>query len=289
VAVVDPASLLHEQRLKKSAHDIAAMRRTCEVSALGHVAAMRYARPGMHEYEVKAIVEYTFAVNGAQSPAFTTIVASGANLATIHYSSSRDRIPDGSLVLVDAGAEVDYYCGDVTRTWPISGKFSAEQRAVYEIVLAAQARAIELTKPGAIFNADVNDASTKILVAGLLELGLLSGNVDEHMEKQTHKRFTIHRIGHWLGMDTHDVGAYKVGGKWRPLEPGMIVTIEPGLYIPSDPDVPERFRGISVRIEDDALITAGGCDVLTNTAPKKISDVEKVIAEGRASAHALIA
>lgn len=289
VAVNDPAPILHEMRLRKSAFDIAALRRSCEVSALGHAAAMRYARPGMHEYEVEAIVEYTFAVNGAQAEAFSTIVASGANLSVIHYSSNRDLIPDGSLVLVDAGAEVDYYCGDVTRTWPISGKFTPEQRAIYDVVLAAQLRAIELAKPGNTFNFDVNDGAAKVLVAGLLELQLLSGSVDEHLEKQTHKRFTVHRIGHWLGLDTHDVGSYRVDGTWRPLEPGMVVTIEPGLYIPNEPDVNERFRGISVRIEDDALITATGCDILTGKAPKKIGEIEKLMAEGRASAHDLIA
>jgi len=289
IAINDPTPLLHEMRLKKSSFDIAAMRRTCEVTAAGHAAAMRYARPGMHEYEVEAIVEYTFAVNGAQSPAFSTIVASGANLGVIHYSTNRDLIPNGSLVLVDAGAEVDYYCGDVTRTWPISGKFSAEQRAVYEVVLAAQQRAIELARPGNTFNVDVNDGAAKVLVEGLLELGLLSGSVDEHIEKQTHKRFTVHRIGHWLGMDTHDVGSYRVNGQWRPLEPGMMVTIEPGLYIPNEPDVAERFRGISVRIEDDALITKDGCEILTGKAPKKAGDIEKLMAEGRASAQALIA
>ncbi|MDQ6781773.1 MAG: M24B family metallopeptidase, partial [Candidatus Eremiobacteraeota bacterium] len=241
------------------------------------------------EYEVEAIVEYTFAANGAQSPAFPSIVASGPNLGVIHYTSNRDRIPDGSLVLVDAGAEVDYYNGDVTRTWPINGTFTSEQRAVYDVVLAAQLRAIELTKPGAVFNTDVDNGAAAVLVAGLIDLGLLQGSVDEHMTQQTHKRFTVHRIGHWLGMDTHDVGDYKVGGQWRPLEPGMVVTIEPGLYIPDAPDVDARFRGLSVRIEDDALVTSAGCEILTAKAPKKISDIERLIAEGRAAAQALIA
>ncbi len=289
VSVIDPSTILHEMRLTKSAFDIAGMRRAADVSAAGHVAAMRFARPGMHEYEIEAIVEYTFAVNGAQAPAYSTIVASGRNLYTIHYASNRDLVPDGSLVLVDAGAEVDYYNGDITRTWPISGKFSAEQRAIYEVVLAAQLRAIELAKPGNLFNSYVNDEAAKVLTQGLIELRLLAGSVDEHLEKQTHKRFTVHRIGHWLGMDTHDVGAYKRNGEWRPLQPGMVVTIEPGLYIPDESDVPERFRGISVRVEDDVLITADGNDVLTAKAPKKIADIEKLIAEGRTSNQALIA
>ncbi|MDQ6824955.1 MAG: M24 family metallopeptidase, partial [Candidatus Eremiobacteraeota bacterium] len=153
----------------------------------------------------------------------------------------------------------------------------------------AQLRAIELDKPGTVYNTDVNDGAGKVLVAGLIELGLLTGSVDENMESQAHKRFTVHRIGHWLGMDTHDVGSYRVNGQWRPLEPGMVVTIEPGLYIPNEPDVNERFRGISVRVEDDALITSDGCEILTSDAPKRIGDVEKLMAEGRASAQALIA
>jgi Xaa-Pro aminopeptidase len=265
------------------------MKRAVDVSAEGHLAAMRYARPGMREYEIEAIVEYVFTSRGAQSPAYPTIVASGANLTTIHYSTNRERVPDGSLVLVDAGAEVDYYCGDLTRTWPISGKFSAEQRAVYEIVLAANLKAIETCKPGKTFNADVNDAAARVLVDGLIELGLLRGGAQENLEKETHKRFTIHRIGHWLGMDTHDVGSYRVNGDWRPLEAGMVVTIEPGLYIPAEPDIDERFSGIAVRIEDDVLITPLGHDVLSAQLSKSIPDVEEVMAQGRAAGSAQFA
>lgn len=287
--IVDPSLLLHEMRLIKSAHDVAKMRRAVELSALGHVAAMRNARPGMYEYEVEAIVEYIFASQGAQSPAYPTIVTSGKNLRILHYRTNRDRIPDGSLVLVDAGAEVDYYCGDVTRTWPISGKFSAEQRAVYEIVLAANKRALELCKAGRRLNTEVNDGALRVLVEGLLEIGLLSGSADENMEKGTHKRFTLHRIGHWLGLDTHDVGSYREGGEWRALAPGMILTIEPGLYIADEADIPARFRDISVRVEDDVLITDGEPDVLSKTAPKSIHAVEQLMAEGRTTAQALIA
>lgn len=289
LGVIDPGPILHEMRVHKTPFDIARMRRAVEVSAAGHAAAMRHARPGMHEYEIEAIVEYVFCKSGAQSPAFPTIVASGANLATIHYCTNRDLVPQGSLVLVDAGAEVDYYCGDITRTWPISGKFAPEQREVYEIVLAAQSAALALCKPGAKYNTDVNDAAARVLVEGLVKLGVLGGSADEHLEKETHKRFTLHRIGHWLGMDTHDVGPYRAGGDWRPLEPGMVVTIEPGLYIPDEPDVPQRWRGISVRIEDNVLITKDGHEVLSSDAPKSVQAVEKLIAEGRASAQALIA
>ncbi len=287
--VIDPSVLVHELRVIKSAFDIAGMRRAVEVSGLGHVAAMRYSRPGMHEYEVEAIVEYVFASHGAQAPAYPSIVTSGKNLAIIHYRTNRDLIPDGSLVLVDAGAEVDYYCGDITRTWPISGKFTSEQRAVYEIVLVANMRAIELCRPGKKIGSEVNDAAARVLVEGLLDLGLLQGSVEEHLEKGTHKRFTLHRIGHWLGLDTHDVGSYRHGGDWRPFEPGMVVTIEPGLYIADDPDVPDRFRGISVRVEDDVLITSSGPDVLSSAVPKSIKAIEQVMAEGRSTAQALIA
>jgi Xaa-Pro aminopeptidase len=287
--VIDPSLLVHEMRLIKSPYDIERMRRVVEISGLGHIAAMRHARPGMHEYEVEAIVEYVFASQGAQSPAYPSIVASGKNLKIIHYRTNRNRIPDGSLVLADAGAEVDYYCGDITRTWPISGTFSAEQRAVYEIVLAANERAIALCRQGRKLNTDVNDAAARILVEGLLDLGLLSGSAGEHMEKGTHKRFTIHRIGHWLGLDTHDVGSYRADGDWRSLVPGMVLTIEPGLYIGDDDDILERFRDISVRIEDDVLVTTGEPEVLSRSVPKTIGAIEQTMAEGRATAHALIA
>lgn len=289
IAVVDPASILHEMRLFKTAAEVAGMRRAVTVSGDGHIAAMRHARPGMHEYEVEAIVEYVFAREGAQSPAFSTIVTSGKNLSIIHYDTNRDLIPNGSLVLVDAGAEVDYYCGDITRTWPIAGKFTPEQREIYEIVLASNERAIEACKPGKKFNTDVNDAGVRVLVEGLIGLGLLTGSADEHLEKQTHKRFTVHRLGHWLGLDTHDVGSYRLDGDWRPLEPGMVVTIEPGLYLPDELDIPERFRNISVRVEDDVLITAGGPDVLSAAVPKSVHSIEQLMAQGRTTGQALIA
>lgn len=289
IGMLDPATILHEMRLFKSAADVAGMRRAVEVSGAGHIAAMRHARPGMHEYEVEAIVEYVFARSGAHSPAYPSIVTSGKNLAIIHYDTNRDPIPNGSLVLVDAGAEVDYYCGDITRTWPISGKFTPEQRELYEIVLAANVKAIELCVAGRTFNKDVNDGAHRVLIEGLIKLGLLTGTADQHLEQETHKRFTIHRIGHWLGADTHDVGSYRDANGWRPLEPGMVVTIEPGLYIPDEPDIPERFRGLSVRIEDDVLVTSGDPDVMSAFVPKSSHAVEEEIARGRATSQALIA
>jgi Xaa-Pro aminopeptidase len=288
-AVLDPSSILHEMRVFKSAADVEGMRRAVAVTCEGHIAAMRHARPGMHEYEIQAIVEYVYTSRGAVSAAYPSIVAGGANATVLHYTTNRDRIGDNDLVLIDAGAEVDYYCGDITRTWPMSGRFTPEQRAVYEIVLAAQLRCIEHCRPGVPFNTEVNDVATKIITEGLLDLGLLRGSVDENVESGAYKRFYMHRIGHFLGMDTHDVGTSRERGEWRTLQPGMVVTIEPGIYIPDDDDVDARFRGIGVRIEDDVLITASGSDNLAEGTPKTIEDVERSIAEGRESRVPLFA
>jgi len=276
-------------RVFKTAADAEGMRRAAAVSCEGHIAAMRYGRPGMHEYEIQAIVEYVFTSRGAQSAAYPSIVAGGANATVLHYITNRDRIGDDDLVLIDAGAEVDYYCGDITRTFPISGRFTPEQRAVYEIVLAAQLRCIEHCKPGVSFNTEVNDLATKIIAEGLLDLGLLRGSVDENVESGAYKRFYMHRIGHFLGMDTHDVGTARERGEWRSLQPGMVVTIEPGIYIPDEDDVDARFRGIGVRIEDDILITPNGSDNLAQGTPKTIEEVERTIAEGRESRVPLLA
>jgi Xaa-Pro aminopeptidase len=287
--IMDPWTILHEMRVKKSHAEIAGLRRAAEISAAGHLAAMRHARPGMHEYEVEAIVEYVFASRGAQSPAYPTIVAGGNNATVMHYVTNRARIADDALVLIDAGAEVGYYHGDITRTWPMSGSFSKEQRAVYDIVLEAQRQAIALCKPGVKYNTDVNDAAQRVMIEGLRELGLAKGSVEEIIEKGTHKPFLPHRVGHFIGLDVHDVGFYRLGGDWRPLEPGMVVTIEPGLYIGADLDVPARFKGIGVRIEDDVLITDGGHEILGDGLPKLAADIERTIAEGRESKEPLFA
>jgi Xaa-Pro aminopeptidase len=289
LAVLEPGPILHEMRAIKSAADVEGMRRAVAISREGHIAAMRYARPGMHEYEIQAIVEYVFTSRGARSAAYPTIVAGGANGTVLHYTTNRMRVKDTDLVLIDAGAEVDYYCGDITRTWPISGKFTPEQRAVYEIVLAAQLRCCELSKPGITFNRDVNDASIRIITEGLVDLGLLTGSVDENIEKAEYRRFYMHRVGHYLGMDTHDVGCYRDGGDWRALAPGMVVTIEPGIYVPDEDDIDRRFRGIAVRIEDNLLITENGSDNLSAGTPKTIEEVEHAIAEGRESKVPLLA
>ena len=281
LTLIDPSTVLHEMRVFKSASDIEGMRRANAISREAHIAAMACSRPGMHEYEVQAVVEYVFTSRGAQSAAYPSIVASGPNATTLHYISNRRRIGDNDLVLIDAGAEVDFYCADITRTWPMSGKFSPEQRAVYDIVLAAQARCIELCKPGVAFNTAVNDAATRVIAEGLIDLGLIKGPLDEAIETGTYKRFYMHRVGHFLGMDTHDVGSMRESHDWRLLKPGMVLTIEPGLYVPDEGDVDARFRGIGVRIEDNLLITPAGHDNLTDGTPKSIEDVERTIGEGR--------
>ncbi len=296
IVVLDPSTILHEMRLRKSSADLAALRRTVKISAQGHVAAMRHARPGMHEYEIEAILEYTFHRLGAQAVAFSSIVASGSNATVLHYETNRDTVGDHDLVLVDAGAELDYYCGDITRTWPISGRFSPEQRVLYEIVLEAQRGAIARCIPGMKFSRTValngsNDtveatahaAAVKVIVEGLTSLGILKGSFQEIIEAKKYEQFFMHGTGHWLGMDTHDVGFYRMGGDWRALEPGMVLTVEPGIYIPEDADVEDRFKGIGIRIEDDVLVTEGEPEVLSAGAPKSIQELERTIAEGRES------
>jgi len=287
--ILDPDPILHEMRVIKTPADVAGMRRAVGISCEGHLAAMRYSRPGRHEYQVQAIVDYVFARRGAQANAYPTIVASGNNTTYLHYTANRERIADGSLVLIDAGAEVDYFDGDITRTWPISGTFSPEQRAVYDVVLAANKAAIDLCKPGVVYNTTVNDAAQRIMVDGLRELKLVKGSADEVLEAGTHRPFLPHRVGHFLGHDTHDVGFYREKGDWRPLKAGMVLTIEPGLYIGDDLDVDARFKGIGVRIEDDVLITESGHENLSADLPKDAAEIERTIQRGRESKEPLFA
>jgi Xaa-Pro aminopeptidase len=233
---------------------------------------MRACRPGAHEYEVQAELEYEFRRGGATT-AYPPIVAGGANACVLHYVSNDAELRDGTLLLIDAGAEVDCYACDLTRTFPVNGRFSGPQRAVYEIVLAAQQAAIDCSLPGAHWN-DPNDAAVRVLVQGMVDLKLLAGTVDGLIEAGAHKRFYMHRTGHWLGMDVHDVGDYKIETRWRQLEPGMVFTVEPGLYIRAGADIDERFHDLGVRIEDDVLITRDGPQVLTADAPKTVADIE---------------
>ena len=215
--------------------------------------------------------------HGAQSPAYTSIVASGANACVLHYVANDAPLRDGDLLLIDAGCELDGYASDITRTFPVNGKFTAPQKAVYELVLAAQAAAISEVRPGNTWNKP-HDAAVRVLAQGMLDLKLLSGSLAEVLEKETYRKFYMHRTGHWLGLDVHDAGDYKQAGEWRKLEPGMVLTVEPGCYIRPGDGVPEEFANIGVRIEDDAVVTASGCDIITAAAPKTVADIEALMA-----------
>jgi Xaa-Pro aminopeptidase len=249
------------------------MRRAGTISAAAHRRAMVASRAGRFEYELEAELLHEFKRNGAQSPAYSPIIASGANACVLHYVANDAMLREGDLVLIDAGCELAGYAADITRTHPVSGRFSPAQREVYEIVLAAQAAAIARVRAGNAWN-EPHDAAVRVLAEGMRSLKLVSGSLDEVLEKETYKRFYMHRTGHWLGLDVHDAGDYKRAGKWRTLAPGMTLTVEPGLYIRAAADVPERLRGIGVRIEDDVVVTEGGCEVLTSEAPKSIADIE---------------
>ena len=278
--VQDVRTLIDDQRLVKDAHEQGVMRRAARIACGAHRRAMQSARPGRSEYEIEAELLYEFRRNGAQFPAYSPIVAGGANACVLHYVFNDAPLRDGDLLLIDAGCELDGYASDITRTFPVNGRFSGPQRAVYEIVLAAQRTAIEAVKPGASWIAP-HEAAVRVLAQGMLDLKLLSGSLDAVLEKEAYKRFYMHRTGHWLGLDVHDAGDYRRGGQWRPLAPGMALTVEPGLYIRAAGDVPERLRDIGVRIEDDVLVTAQGCEVLTAEAPKLVADVEALMRDAR--------
>jgi Xaa-Pro aminopeptidase len=280
--VQDVRALIDEQRLLKDAREIAVMRRSGRIASAGHRRAMQATRPGRNEYEIEAELLYEFRRGGAQFPAYWPIVAGGPNACVLHYVSNNAQLRAGDLLLIDAGCELDGYASDITRTFPVSGRYSGAQREVYELVLAAQLAAIAEARPGKRWN-EPHDAAVRVLAQGMLDLKLLSGSLDTVLEKETYKRFYMHRTGHWLGLDVHDAGEYKRGGEWRALEPGMVLTVEPGLYIRAADDVPERLRNIGVRIEDDVLIAAGGCEVLTVDAPKRVDDVEALMRDGTGS------
>jgi Xaa-Pro aminopeptidase len=271
--VHDVRALIDEMRLVKDAHELGVMRKAASISAGAHRRAIRAARPGGFEFELEAELLHEFRRNGAQFPAYWPIVAGGANACVLHYVANDAALHAGDLVLIDAGCELAGYASDITRTFPVSERFTAAQREVYEIVLAAQAAAIEKVRAGNAWN-EPHDAAVRVLARGMLDLKLLSGSLDEVLEKETYKRFYMHRTGHWLGLDVHDAGDYKRAGKWRTLAPGMMLTVEPGLYIRAADDVPGPLRGIGVRIEDDALVTGNGCDLITAEAPKSIADIE---------------
>lgn len=273
-ALVDPRASLHELRLHKRPEELRLLRKAADISCDAHVAAMRAGRPGTFEYELEAVINYAFRRRGGTGPGYNTIVGAGENATILHYVENSRAIADGDLVLVDAGCEYDHYTADVTRTFPASGTFTGPGREVYELVLDTQQSAIALAAPGVTLD-KIHEHCVRRLTDGMIRLGLLAGTADDRIEDQSFKRFFMHGTSHWLGMDVHDVGAYTRDGTARPLAPGMVITIEPGLYVATDAaDVPAALRGIGVRIEDDILITEGGHEVLTAACPKTVRDVE---------------
>lgn len=272
----DIRHLLDEMRLVKDASEIAIMRRAGEIARDAHIRAMRAARPGRYEYEVEAELLHAFRAAGAVGPSYSNIVASGPNACTLHYVENDRLMQDGDLLLIDAGCELDGYASDITRTFPVNGRFTPAQRAVYEVVLAMQAAAAAATRPGAPFN-EPHEAAVRTLIDGLLDLKLLTGSRDEVLESKSWQRFYMHRTGHWLGRDVHDAGLYNQNGAPRPLQPGMILTIEPGCYIRPADDIPREYWNIGIRIEDDALVTPEGCELYTADTPKTIADIEALM------------
>jgi Xaa-Pro aminopeptidase len=276
--IVSLEHLLHEMRLFKSRSEVETMRRAAEISAAAHCRAMTACRPGMVEYQLEAEISHEFLRCGARSHAYPPIIGGGANACVLHYVENTETLRDGDLVLIDAGAEYRGYAADITRTFPVNGRFSAAQRAVYEVVLAAQHAAIAKVRPGNHWN-EPHDAAVRALTQGLVKLGLLKGDVRSLIKGRAYQRFFMHRTGHWLGMDVHDVGDYKIGDSWRLLEPGMVLTVEPGLYIPAGSrGVAKKWWDIGIRIEDDVLVTRTGNEVLTRGVPKTVAEIEALMA-----------
>jgi Xaa-Pro aminopeptidase len=277
--VHDPANVLDAMRLVKEPGEIEQLREAARISAEGHLRAMRAARPGVGEWELEALLDGTFRSAGPHcGTAYPSIVGSGPNACILHYVTNDRRTEDGDLVLVDAGANAGLYCGDITRTWPVNGRFTPAQRRVYELVLRAEEAAIAAVRPGATANS-VHLAARDVLVRGMLEMGLVTGSFDEQIESEDFKRYFMHQTSHWLGLDVHDAGDYKRrDGEWNPFVPGMVLTIEPGLYIRADDEqAPEELRGIGVRIEDDVLVTGDGCEILTRAVPVDPDEIEALV------------
>ena len=275
--VVDVRGALDAMRLVKDAEELRLMRKAAGVSAAAHRRAMASARPGQYEYQVEAELAHEFLRQGAQAVAYSSIVASGPNACVLHYRDNNRQMQEGDLLLIDAGCEFQGYASDITRTFPVGGRFSGEQRAIYELVLASQLACLDAVRPGAAFH-DYHKVAERVLAQGFIDLGLLEGSLDEAMETGSFRQFYMHRAGHWLGMDVHDAGLYQIKGASQRLVPGMVLTVEPGAYIRPAPNVPERYWNIGVRIEDDVLVTADGIDNLTAAAPKTVADVEAACA-----------
>jgi Xaa-Pro aminopeptidase len=275
---VDLDHIVNEMRLIKTAAELKLMRRAGEISARAHCRAMGVAKPGIYEYQLQAEIEHEFMASGATAPAYTSIVGGGKNGCILHYIENREKINNGDLVLIDAGCEYENYAADITRTFPVNGKFSREQASIYDIVLEAQIQAMASIVPGAAYNI-ANQTTIAVITQGLRDLGILDGEVSELIEQHACKEFYMHSSGHWLGMDVHDVGDYKIADQWRDFEPGMVLTVEPGIYISSDnKKVADKWRGLAVRIEDDVAVTKTGCEDLTAGVPKTRSDIELLMA-----------
>lgn len=275
-SALDP--LLHEQRLIKSASEIKLMRQAATISAHAHANAMKASMRCRYEYELEAELMHTFMSAGSRWPAYASIVGSGDNACILHYTRNDQAIKSNSLVLIDAGCELDYYAADITRTFPARGRFSRAQKALYQVVLDAQLAAIDAVQPGNHWN-QPHEAALSVLTQGLIDLGIIEGSLEDALQEERYKPFYMHKTGHWLGMDVHDVGDYRIDGQWRLLEPGMVLTIEPGLYMaPDNTDIDEQWRGIGIRIEDDVVVTRNGHDILTGDVPKTIDAIEALMA-----------
>jgi Xaa-Pro aminopeptidase len=276
---VDLDHLLHELRVIKSKSELDTMRKAGEISARAHVRAIKHCKPGVFEYQLEAEIMHEFMMAGCRSPAYTSIVGAGKNGCILHYTQNASKIKDGDLVLIDAGCELDFYAADITRTFPANGKFTSEQKALYQIVLDSQLAAIDAIKAGVAWNVP-HDITVDVITKGLVELGLLTGDVEELIAEEAYKEFYMHRAGHWLGMDVHDVGDYRVGDNWREMEAGMVLTVEPGIYVaPNNKSVAKKWRGIGIRIEDDVVVTKTGHEVLTASVPKSIDEIEALMAD----------
>ncbi len=273
--IIDPSETLAEMRLHKKADELDALQQAVNISVRAHSVAMKATAAGRFEYEIQALLEYVFRSGGSQRNGYPSIVGSGPNTCILHYTQNSRKLQDGDLLLIDAGAEFDYYTADITRTYPVNGRFTPEQREIYELVLDAQKKAIAAMKPGTTWM-QVHSITVRNLTQGMLSLGLLHGTLEENLENEHYKKYYMHRTGHWLGLDVHDAGKYKQTDTWRVLEPGMVMTVEPGLYVPPD-DESSRFRGIGIRIEDDVLITENGPKVLSENCPKEIDDLEAMV------------
>lgn len=272
--LVDARRLVAEMRLVKSPEELDVLRVAGDITVEAHVAAMRMGREGVGEWEIEAEIDHVFRRRGGNGPGYGTIVGGGKNGCILHYVTNRERLRAGDLCLVDAGCEYAYYTADVTRTWPVSGRFSAEQRTLYEIVLAAHTAAVDAARPGRAYK-DMHDAAVRVLTQGMVDVGLLEGDVDALIAEESYRRYYMHGTGHWLGLDVHDAGAYWQGLRSRPLAPGHVLTVEPGIYVgPEDEQAPARFRGIGIRVEDDVLVTADAPEILTPGCPRKVDEVE---------------